>query len=123
VFADQTRFGQSLHQALAGSAVGLVDDLLGLTVGNAQRLARGDETQLASDLIRFARRYTPGGSLWYARLAYERLLLDQLQAWVDPDAERRFRETQRRQLKDFGNRYWWGPGRRAPARGPQLSGG
>ena len=49
-----------------------------------------------SDLTRFADGLLPGRPLWYARLAWERFISDELQAWADGgDAEARFRRIER----------------------------
>ena len=40
-------------------------------------------------MINFAARYTPGASIWYGRLALERMVFDQLKLWADPDAAKK----------------------------------
>ena len=64
------------------------------------------------------RQNTPGGSLWYIRLAYERMLLDQLQMMVDPDARAAFHRQKRNRKRDYGQEFWWAPGETAPRRAP-----
>lgn len=71
---------------------------------------KGDDTRLGADVSRFVRLYTPGRSLWYGRLAFERMLFDRLAEMADPDAPRRFRRIERRAAKEFGQRYWAPPG-------------
>lgn len=70
--------------------------------------------------VEFARRYTPGSSIWWARLALERQVFDRLQELADPKAYSAQRRKVQRQQKEFGNDYFWAPGDRAPARLPQY---
>ena len=62
----------------------------------------------------------PGRSLWYARLAYERMIADEILMWTDPGASQGFRRIERRAKKDFDQRFWWRPGRTLPERVPEL---
>jgi len=52
------------------------------------------------ELISYAGRYTPGSSIWYLRLGLERLILDRLQIWGDPDAKQRMRELEARYRRE-----------------------
>lgn len=124
-FADQNRFGSGIAQTLAGPGVGAADDFLKFTVGNVQQLVRGDDTNAPAEFVNLLRRYTPGGSLWYLRLAYEREVLDQLQAIVDPNASRAFRRRVK-SAQDQGSDYFAPPGQslfgRKGIRKPDISG-
>lgn len=123
--SDQNRFGGGIGQTLAGPTVGLVDDLAGYTIGNAQQLATGDDMNMGRETVDLLRRYTPGGSLWYLRLAYEREVLDQLQRMVDPEADRSFRRREQN-ADDYGTQYFAPPGSsvitgRGSTRAPDFS--
>lgn len=107
LFADQSRFGASPTETLAGPVFGLGNDLLGLTVGNVQQLALGKETNAWREAVRFADRYTPGSSLWYANLATQRMIFDTAQGWFDPRASVSWRQAQAKQREDFGNDSFW----------------
>jgi hypothetical protein len=120
-FSDITRYGRDFADTFTGPGISFINDLGRLTVGNLQKLAAGDETKLGKELVDFARRYTPGQSLWYSRLALERLVFDQVQEGLDPDAKDRFRRRESKMLGDFGQRYWWKQGEVAPQRGPDFS--
>lgn len=110
LFADVNRFGGSLGETLAGPTVGFVDDALRYTVGNAQQAIKGEETKFGRETVDMLRRYTPGGSLWYVRLAYEREVLDRLQEVVDPKAAESFR-AKVRGAKKFDTSFFATPGR------------
>lgn len=122
LFADLNRYGGGLPQQLAGPVVQFGDDVIRRAfLGNIFEFAQGDETNFGREMVRLMRRYTPGGSIWYARLAYERLLLDQLQLWADPDAKKNLRRQRKRFRSTTGQRFWWNPGTTAPQRPPQVS--
>lgn len=120
LFADINRFGGGLPNTIAGPAIERGQDLINLTIGNAIQLANGEETKFGKELVQFARGNIPGGNLWYIRLAWERLVLDQAQALLDPEAAKSFRTKRRNLAREKGQGYWWRPGETAPARGPNL---
>jgi len=120
LFSDMNRFDRSLGETVAGPVVGFVGDVLGLTAGNVQQVIKGEDPKIGRDITRFLQHYTPGGSLWMGRAAYEHMVLDQLQRLSDPQADRSFRRKRRRLEKDFGSGYWWKPGQVLPSRTPDL---
>lgn len=71
-------------------------------------------------LAQLIKNNTPGSTLWYAKLAFQREVIDQMQAMMDP----RYRESAARMEKsarEHGTRYWWRPFHGAPDRPPQMS--
>lgn len=120
MLSDVNRFGGGLAGTFAGPVVGFADDVRRLTLGNALQFAANEKTNFGAELTNFFRRYTPGGSLWYLRLAYERAVLDQLQKQIDPRAGRRMRSLERKRRREHGQGYWWSPGKIAPKRAPEL---
>ncbi len=87
-----------------------------LTLGNIQELAaEGEARNPGRELSRFIEANAPGRSLWYTRLAMERLIFDELEAAIDPNAARSFRR-----IEQGAQRFFWRPGTRAPQRGPDL---
>lgn len=109
------RFGGSIAETLAGPGAGAVTDLMRITAGQLGEVVEGKDTKIGSDVVQAMSRYTPViGSLWYTRLAYERLVLNQLQLQVDPDARQKWRQEARRREKQAGTEYWWKKGEAAP---------
>lgn len=109
------RFGGSLAETLAGPGFGMATDIAKLTTGQFGEIIEGKDTNIGTDLVNAVGRYTPViGSLWYTRLGYERLVLNQLQLQVDPDARQRFRQEARRRETQFGTDYWWRKGETTP---------
>lgn len=122
LFGDLNRFGGGLPQQLAGPAVEFLDDTLRRAmIGNVLELSQGKDTNFGREMIRLMRRYTPGGSIWYTRLGYERLVLDQLQLWADPNARRNLRQQRQRFRNTTGQRFWWNPGTTSPQRLPEAT--
>jgi hypothetical protein len=124
-FADVNRYGAGLGETFSGPMMDWMTDTWGLTYGNFQEVAFGGETlteaNAGRELVRYLERYTPGSSLWYARLALEREVFDRLQALVDPNASRSF-SAQNRYPSDIGSQFFAPPGERLfDARPPDLS--
>jgi len=120
LFADRNRYGGGIASTIAGPVAGVTNDLLNLTFGNLFEAATGEKTNAADELIRFSSKYTPGVSLWYGRLAFERMVIDQARLWVDPDHNKRIRRVIRKQQREYNQDYWWEPGATRPQRGPDL---
>ncbi|MGI9491369.1 MAG: hypothetical protein ACR2QF_02980 [Geminicoccaceae bacterium] len=120
LFSDVNRIGRGPASTFFGPVPQLIDDIARVSVGNLQELAMGEDTNAGREFTNLLRRYTPGGTLWYSRLAYERLILDQLQTVMDPKARRSFRAKEQWARRDYEQRFWWRPGRATPARTPDL---
>jgi hypothetical protein len=121
MFADVNRHGQSLQSTILGPVVGGAVDAWKLTGGNLQELIQGKDTKAGREAARFVGRYTPvASSLWYARASYRRMMIDQLQYLLDPDAHKNFRETEGLLRRETGQQFFWRPGEAAPDRMPQL---
>ena len=121
LFADTNRFGGGLAESIAGPVVGAANDLRKLSIGNILQAAKGDNTNFGREAVQFLKRYTPGGSIWYARLALERIAFDRLQELADPGAARSWRAREQRARRESGQKYWWRPGQAAPSRAPDLA--
>lgn len=120
LFAELNRYGGGLATTMAGPVVQRGTDLINLTFGNMIQRAAGEDTNFASELRRFAGGNVPGGNIWFLRQAWERVVLDQMEAAADPDAYKAFRRRQQFFEREHGNRYWWAPGETLPDRGPDL---
>lgn len=122
MFAGVNRFGGGLGDTVAGPLWGRAGSARDLITGNTLEALAGEKTNAGREAVNFLRQNTPGGSLWWARLAYERVVLDQLQQLTDPQARAAFRRKVGQRKKDYGNGFWWAPGDTAPRRGPEFSG-
>ena len=117
------RADQSFVANMFGGPVGgFIDDIARIAGLNIQALDdERRERAFGADLARFIRNNAPGSTLWYSRLATDRLLWDRLQWWADPEAARRFRQLERRVLREYDQEFWWAPGESAPRRGPDVN--
>lgn len=100
------RFGGGLISTLAGPVVGMGDDIaqiLSAPVGG--KMGEGARKALG---------YVPGASLWYVSTAYQRLVADQVQRVLDPEAYKAWRRREMAQRRDYGTGFWWRPGQTAP---------
>jgi len=114
----ESRFGKGFATTAAGPVAGLLDDVIRLTGGNLHQIMTGKQADIPSDVVYFLRRYMPGGSLWYTRLAWERGVIDELSKLADPDAHKRFGRMVRKRRTEYDQDYWWRPGQTTPARLP-----
>lgn len=108
--SSTNRFGGGFAQTLAGP---LVDDAQGLVnIGKAKKPGRA--------AVRELKGFIPGSSLWYGRLAFDRMVADQIQEAIDPE----YRKSWRRMAKaadEQGTQFWWEPGEALPDRAPDLT--
>lgn len=101
--AETNRIGGGIASTLAGPVVSAASDVVRPIASNATRAVKGEDTLLGRDAANFVRKNTPFlSSAWYARTAYSRLVADNLQAFLDPQAEILWRRQLRQQAKDYG---------------------
>jgi hypothetical protein len=112
--SSETRLGGGLGGYVAGPVVGFIGDAINLTAGNVAEAVRGDDTNVGRETVNFAKRYTPGTTLWQARAALDRMVWDQLQLLLDPEAEAAMRRQVRRRETEYGNGEWWETGSPLP---------
>ena len=60
-----------------------------------------------------------GRAGWCPR-RHMRLIFDELEAAIDPNAAKSFRMIEQGARRDYDQRFWWRPGTRAPQRAPDL---
>ena len=120
LFANRNRFGGGLPETIAGPTVSFIGDSLDLTIGNAYQAVTGEDTKFAGEAVDFAKKYMPGSSMWYLRLANERLIFDQLDLMANPKAAKDMRRLEKQYMRERGQRYWWRPSKTSPSRAPDL---
>lgn len=117
----QSRFGRSLFEELSGPMVGMASDVLKLTAGNVGQTLTGEDPKFVGEAIRFASQNVPLlSSGWYTRLAFERMVTDQLRLAADPTSQRQMTRAIRNRQAEYSQEYWWQPGQAMPERGPDL---
>lgn len=126
-YSLESRAGKSSAMAGLGAPAGAVSDVWNLTGGNigdiAGGLAEGEDlgeavadAKVGADAARFMGRYSPVSSLWWLRTAWDRVVVDQLQRALDPDAEEAFQRQRRRLQREFDQEQWWREGEALPGR-------
>lgn len=101
--AETNRVGGGIAQTLAGPVVSAASDVIRPVASNVTRAVNGQDTLLGRDAANFVRRNTPFmSSAWYTRTAYSRLVADNLQAFLDPEAETLWRRQLKQQARDYG---------------------
>ena len=117
LFSGVNQVGQGPNQMIGGPIGGLATDLINAELGPAFKWIdamdqgknyRGNWTSRQVELLK---RYTPGTSLWYARLVLEREIWDKLDLMADPvNARKKFANRIANQRRDYGNSYYAPPG-------------
>lgn len=120
LFSGVNRFGGGLASTVAGPLVGKFDKARDFGIGNPLQVGDGEKTNAGREAVGLLRDWTPGGTLWFARLAYERTVLDQLQQMLDPQARAAFRRKVTQRRNTYGNDFWWRPGETSPRRPPDA---
>ena len=130
LFAGVNEYGRGPAELVGGPLAGLLGDTTDLVLGDVFAWAEtvgslsNDtfESTTAAKAVEWARRYMPGSSIWWARLALERQVFDRLQELANPRAYQKQRNRMRARHRDYGQGYWWAPGQDAPSRAPRLGG-
>ena len=105
--ATQNRIGGGLAQSLSGP---MVSDIQGIAnVAFAQHPERS--------IVREAKGFLPGNNLWYTRLAFDRMMADQIEEAVNPDYRNSWKRMDR-YAREYGTQYFWRPGDFLPERQP-----
>ena len=95
------------------------EDFYKLSFGNLQELATDKNTNAGRELSKIIQANTPGRSAWFGKLAFERLIFDQLDYLLDPNADEALRRVEQYARERSGNDYFWRPGSIAPDRFPE----
>jgi hypothetical protein len=117
--STENRFGGGPGQTAAGPLAGTIANIGGLGFSAARKGLGDKKANPGADLVRLVKQDTPGSSIWYSRVAFERLLADQLQQEVDPNYRKSWRAMHRR-AKETRQDFWWEPGETSPERAPEL---
>lgn len=106
-------------------AEAVVGPALALPISAAQTALRplhqaidDKELDVGADLFRKVRSITPFTTLWYTRAAFDRLMFDHINEVLSPGYNSR-REA--RQMRDFGQGFWWNPADPLPTDFPDFS--
>jgi hypothetical protein len=122
LYSGTTREGFGISETLTGPILGELVGLADAAMSTPRKLAAGEKVSFGRGLAQFTKRWTPGASLWYSRVAADRLIFDQIYALLDPKGEKQAaRRIEKYYRKEFGQEFWWSPGTTSPQRSPRLS--
>lgn len=119
VYSSTTRGGEGIREYALGPAIGAATS----ATGDLIQALSGNKGLNGRTVAQHVKAWVPGSTLWYTKLATDRMIFDNLQAMIDPDYRASFRRYEKRLKKDFGQRFWWRPGEARPDRAPALAGG
>lgn len=112
LFSGVNEYGRGPQDLVGGPVMSAFGDMTDFALGDVLELIQEGDADFSPMFRKGAsllERYTPGSSLWWARLALERQVWDRLDELADPDAYRKRRRAMERQQEDFGNGYWLPP--------------
>ena len=116
-------FTQSIEgytASIGGPMADLASDTGQLTLGNLISLINNEDTNMINDLTRYVKKWTPGQSMWWWNLVFQRMVVENAATTIDPKMNRRLSKERRRQESRNDQEYWWRPGEVTPRRGPNL---
>lgn len=119
LFSSVSKNGQNdLFGSLAGPGLGLAQEAMNVTQGNAIQWGEGKTTNAGAEATKMLKGLAPGASLWYAKAALDHLLFQQVAEYLSPGYLGRMQSAAQSQ---FNEKFWWKPGSGpAGARAPDL---
>ena len=124
--AGQSSYGAGYGEWFQGPMLPLLQDMWGIGPGaiitGITQAAQGKDVDLnyAKKLTDFGRRYTPMGQTPAVGPAIDRLIWDQLQMFLDPEAADDLAKAAKKRAKDYGSGTAWMPGSPIPNRMPNF---
>lgn len=80
--------------------------------------SEGKPTHFAAQELQDVKGFIPGGNMWYAKAAFDHMILQQVLESLSPGYLTTIRN---RTMKQTGQDYWWRPGDTLPERSPDFS--
>lgn len=123
IAASENRFGGGIAATAFGPGAQVIDNSAGAVTRNVTAMVDGDEateSKWGKDAVKLLGSETPGLSLWYGRLAVERLVKDVASEWVDPGGTADAYARLERRAEEQGTGYWAPPGSRTDWRAPDF---
>jgi hypothetical protein len=96
---DKNRYG---YDTIGSAPYDFVTEVAKLTVGNAQQLAAGEDTNFLGESVRMGRKYHP--DIWQTKL-FTDSMFNWLERMADPEAEGRQNRVVNKRFDDFGQSY------------------
>lgn len=119
LYNSENSYGGGLALTLAGPLAQTANNFGDAIGGNAMKLGAGEDSEFVKDTALALEREVPFRNLWMTRLAWERLVSDNIRELVDPNADKAFRRRIKRAEKE-GTDYYAPPGSGLDWRAPEL---
>lgn len=117
--ASEPERGRVAEQLL-GPITSLALDITTGIAGAGPAIMDLNYDKIGKDVIRKLNSQTPGKT-WYTKLAIERLIYDQLEDLIRPNAYQDWRRYQRSLKKNTGQEFWWKQGEFLPDKIPDVA--
>jgi hypothetical protein len=121
-----SRAGGGLAETAAGPVIGLAGDIGRAVNSNISRVAEGKDPLIGRDVANLARRYNPLATFQPlipvpTRVAMDRIIWDNLQELLDPEAKEQWHQQQQRMKRETQTQNYWQRGEMLPRRAPDLT--
>lgn len=113
---DPSAFGTTI--TLSGPVGNMLSDSADLAIEGYGALTGDPDNDLSTELYDYVKRYNIFGNLPYTKLAFQRLILQQMSENLDPGLRIRMDKREKRRYKKTGQQYWWEPFEAEPDRMP-----
>ncbi|ECF1701247.1 hypothetical protein E1B77_09900 [Salmonella enterica subsp. enterica] len=117
LFSDQTQAGRGIIASLMGPMVGLGEEALGVSWGNALQAMQGEDMDFGAEALKMVKGVTPFANLWYTKAATDHLIFNKLQEYFSPGY---LQKMEKRSQKKYGTTYWWRANDTLPEDGVDL---
>ena len=116
---DTNRYGKTMAETLPGPAIGFIADLLSIPKDAVFDLINGRDTNITGDALQLIKRNTPGASIWYLRLIWERVIMETIQRQLDKNFDSRNSRIINNYARETQQDFWWSPGDIKPSSFPK----
>tara|TARA_R110002126_G_scaffold100290_2_gene231759 strand:+ start:6198 stop:8783 length:2586 start_codon:yes stop_codon:yes gene_type:complete len=111
---------EGVGEKVGGPGASLAIDTVKLVKEGLAEITDPDQANIVNELMKYAKKYTPGQSMWWGGLAFKRMIIEQAAMFADPDIENKLDTERRRQETRNNQEKWWKPGSLLPERAPNL---
>lgn len=108
--------GGGLADVFSGPYTEYLSSVRDIAIGIPEAIVTGEDPKVAKKLTDFGATYFP--LPWPAKLAAERLIVDEIMQWADPRAHKNALRRENRRRKELGQKSWWRPYEKSPSRAP-----
>jgi len=105
--SDPGAYGNSPIESVVGPGAQFFNRTFDLTLGNIHEAIAGEEMNVLGDIAKYTKYITPG--TWQTDIIFNSMM-DQAILSVDPNYQKTINSIRRREQKEVGRGFWFGPG-------------